>query len=160
MRLVRHVTYMEDRRGAFRVLVGRTEGRRPLGRPRNRREVNTKMDHQELRRGHGLDWPTQDRDRWRALVNSVMNTRIPLNVGNSSTSRGSPSLSRRTLLHGVSECMSVSHTPFTNVAQGRKTQPGRPQSEDACSNILCFLHQLVYNVRTVFGRQWPEFGHT
>jgi hypothetical protein len=57
---------------------GRPEGRRPLGRPRRRREDNIKMDLQEVGWG-GMDWidMAQDRDRWRALVSAVMNLRLP-----------------------------------------------------------------------------------
>jgi hypothetical protein len=60
-----------------RVLVGNPEGTRPLGRPRRRWEDNIKMDIQEVGRGCG-DWMerAQDRDRWRALVNTVMNFRV------------------------------------------------------------------------------------
>ena len=65
---------MAARRGAYRVLVGKPEGKRPLGRPRHRWEDIIKMDHQEVGRG-GMDWIEldQDRDRWQALVNAVMN---------------------------------------------------------------------------------------
>jgi hypothetical protein len=61
-----------------RVLVGKPEGKRPLGRPRRRWEDNIKMDLQEVRGGHG-DWMelAQDRDRWRALVGTVRNFRVP-----------------------------------------------------------------------------------
>ena len=61
----------------LRVLVGKPEGKRPLGRPRRRWEDNIKMDLQEV--GGGGDWMelAQDRDRWRALVNRVMNFRVP-----------------------------------------------------------------------------------
>ena len=59
------------------ILVGKPEGKRPLGRPRRRWEDNIKMDLQEV--GEGGDWMelAQDRDRWRALVNTVMNLRVP-----------------------------------------------------------------------------------
>jgi len=69
---------MGDRRGVFRVLVGKPEGERPLGRSRRRWEENIKMDLQEVRCG-GMDWIelAQDRDRWRAMVNAVMNLRVP-----------------------------------------------------------------------------------
>jgi hypothetical protein len=69
---------MGEVRGAHNILVGRTEGRRPLGRPRHRWEDNIKMDLREI--GFGVvDWIhlAQDRDRWRALVNTVMSLRFP-----------------------------------------------------------------------------------
>ena len=69
---------MEEGRGVHKVLVGKPEGKRPLGRPRRRWEDNIKMDLQEVGRGCG-DWMelTQDRDRWRALVSTVMNCGVP-----------------------------------------------------------------------------------
>jgi hypothetical protein len=69
---------MGERRGAYKALVGKPEGRRPLGRPWRRWEDNIKMDLQEVGWG-GMDWINlaQDRDRWRVLVNAVMNLRVP-----------------------------------------------------------------------------------
>jgi hypothetical protein len=69
---------MSHRRGVYRVLVGKSEGKRPLGRPRRRWKDNIKMDFQEVDCG-GMDWIelAQDRDRWRELVNAVMNRRVP-----------------------------------------------------------------------------------
>ena len=65
------------RRGVCRVLVGKPEGKRPLGRPRRRWEDNIKIDLQEVY-CEGMDWIelAQDRDRWQALVNAVMNLRV------------------------------------------------------------------------------------
>jgi hypothetical protein len=68
---------MGEKRGAHTILVGRPEGRRPLGRPRRRWEDNIKMDLQEV--GWSMDSIelAQYRDRWRAVVNAVMNLRVP-----------------------------------------------------------------------------------
>jgi hypothetical protein len=68
---------MGEGRGVHRVLVGKPEGKRPLGRPRRRWEDNIKIDLQEV--VGGGDWMelAQDRDRWQALVNTVMNFQVP-----------------------------------------------------------------------------------
>jgi hypothetical protein len=65
-------------RGVYRVLVGKPEGKRSLGRPRRRWEDNIKADLQELEYG-SVDWieVTQDRNRWRSFLNEVMNLRVP-----------------------------------------------------------------------------------
>jgi hypothetical protein len=64
--------------GVYRILVGKPEGKRPLGRTRRRWDDNIKMDLPEVGCG-GMDWidMAQDRDRWRALVTAVMNRRVP-----------------------------------------------------------------------------------
>jgi len=68
---------MGERRGVYKVLLGKPEGKRSLGKPRHRCEDNTKMDFQEKRCG-SMDWIdlVQDRDRWRALANVVINLRV------------------------------------------------------------------------------------
>ena len=73
-----HVARMGEERGAYRVLVGKPEGKRPLERPKRRWEDNITMGLQEVGCGD-VDWVevAQDRDRWRVLVNEVMNLRVP-----------------------------------------------------------------------------------
>ena len=89
-------------RGVYRVLVWKPEGKRPMGRPRRRWEDNIKMDFQEVGGGCG-DWMefAQDRDRWRALVSTVINLRVPKMPGMSWLAVEPVSFSRRILLHGV-----------------------------------------------------------
>jgi hypothetical protein len=69
---------MGERRGVYRILVGKPEGKRPLGRPRRKWEDNIKVDLLEVGCGD-MDWfeLAQDRDRWRALVSAGMNLRVP-----------------------------------------------------------------------------------
>ena len=78
MRWVGHVAHIGVRKAIYRVLVGKPEGRRPLGRLRHRWEDNIKMDLQEVGCG-SIDWIdlTEDRDRWQALVKVVKNLRVP-----------------------------------------------------------------------------------
>ena len=82
MRCAGHVARMGEGRGVHRVLVGKPEGKRPLGRPRRRREDNIKMDLEEVGGSCG-DWMelAQDRGRWRALVGTVRNLRVPKRRG-------------------------------------------------------------------------------
>jgi len=78
MRWVGHVARIRERSGVYMVLIGKPEGKRPIGRPRRRWEDNIKMDLKEMVYG-GMVWIdlAQDKDRWRALVNEVMNIRVP-----------------------------------------------------------------------------------
>jgi hypothetical protein len=73
-----HVARMREKRNAFRILMGKPEGKRPLGRPRRRWVGNIKIDVREIR-WDCMDWIdlAQDRDQWRALVNAVTNLRVP-----------------------------------------------------------------------------------
>jgi hypothetical protein len=77
MRWAGHVACMGEERGVYRVLVGKLEGKRPLGRPRRRWVDNIRMDLQEVGCGY-VEWIglAQDRDRWRMLVSAVMNLRV------------------------------------------------------------------------------------
>jgi hypothetical protein len=69
---------MVEKRNAYRILMGKPEGKTPLGRPRRRWEDNIRINLIEIGWG-GMDWIylTQDRDQWRALVSTVMNLRVP-----------------------------------------------------------------------------------
>jgi hypothetical protein len=87
MRWVGYVASMGERRGVYRFLVGKREGKRPLGRTRRRWEDNIKMDPQEVLCGC-VEWIelAQGRDSWRAIVTAVINIRVPQNAGNFLTS--------------------------------------------------------------------------
>ena len=103
MRWAGNVARMGEERGVYRVLVGKPEGKRPMGRPRRRWVDNIRMDLQEVGCGY-VDWIglAQDRDSWRTFVSAVMNLRVPWNAGNFLTSCKPVSCSGRTLHHGVS----------------------------------------------------------
>jgi hypothetical protein len=91
-----------EKRDAYGILVGKPEGKRPLGRPRRRWEDNIKMDLREIR-WDGVDWIglAQDRVQWRAIVNTVMNFRVLQNIGKLLSSCTSDRFSRRADLNWV-----------------------------------------------------------
>ena len=95
---------MGEERTVYRFLVGKPEGKRPLGWPLGRWVDNIRMDLQAVGCGY-MDWTrlAQDRDRWRTYVSAVMNIRVPWNAGNFLTSCKPVNFSRRTLHHGVSK---------------------------------------------------------
>ena len=78
VRIIEVSVHSVEERGVYRVLVGKPEGRRPLGRPRRRWVDNIRINLQEVGCGY-MDWIglAQDRDRWRTLVSAVMNLRVP-----------------------------------------------------------------------------------
>jgi hypothetical protein len=94
---------MGEKRNAYRLLVGKPEGKRPLGRPRRRWVDNIKTDLGDVGWGD-VDWIglAKDRDRWRALVNSVLNLRVPRNAGKLLSGVASSGLSSSVQLHIVS----------------------------------------------------------
>jgi hypothetical protein len=95
---------MEEKRNAYGLLVGNPEGKKPLGRPKRRWVDNSiRMDLGEVGWGD-VDWIglAQDRNRWRALVNSVLNLRVPRNAGKLSSGLISSGLSSSAQLHRVS----------------------------------------------------------
>jgi hypothetical protein len=91
---------MGEKRNAYRLLVGKPEGKRPLGRPRRRWVDNIRMDLGEVGWSN-VDWIglARDRNRWRALVNSVLNLRVPWNAGKLSSGLTSSGLLSSVQLH-------------------------------------------------------------
>jgi hypothetical protein len=102
MRWAGHVTRMGEKRNAYRLLVWKPEGKRPPGRPRRWWVDNIRMDLGEVGWGD-VDWIglAKDRNRWRALVNSVLNLRVPWKDGKLSCSLTSSSFSSSAQLHRV-----------------------------------------------------------
>jgi hypothetical protein len=76
MRWAGHVARIRERRGVYRVLVGKPEGKRQLGRSRRRKEDNIKTNLQKVR-CEDTDWTELAQDRWQTLVNAIMNLRVP-----------------------------------------------------------------------------------
>jgi hypothetical protein len=103
MRWAGHIARMGEKRNAYRLLVGKPGGKRPIGRSRRRWGDNIRMDRGEVGWGD-VDWigQTKDRNRWRAVVNSVLNLRVPWNAGKLSSGLTSSGLSSSAQLHIVS----------------------------------------------------------
>jgi hypothetical protein len=100
MRWAAHVARMEVKMNSYRLLVRKPEGRRVLERPRHRWLDNIRMDLEGVGWGY-VDWIglSQDRDKWRALVNSVLNLRVPWNAGKLSSVQTARDLSSSAQLH-------------------------------------------------------------
>jgi hypothetical protein len=98
---------MEEKRNTYKILVENPEGKRPVGRPTRRWVNNIKMDLREIGWG-GIHWVdlAQDMDQMRALVNMVMNLRVPLNAGKFLSSCTIGGFSRRAQLRGVGSLVS------------------------------------------------------
>jgi hypothetical protein len=94
---------MREKRNTYRLLVGKPEGKRPLGRPRRRWVDNIRMDLGEVG-WRGVEWIglAQDRNRWRALVNTVLNLRVPQNAEKLFSGLATGGLSSSAQLHRVS----------------------------------------------------------
>jgi hypothetical protein len=103
MRWTGHIARIGANRNAYRILVGKPEGKRPLGKPKRRWKYNIRLDLREIGWG-GMDWIdlAQDRNQWRALVNTVMNLLIQQNTANFLSGCVTGDFSRMTQLHGVS----------------------------------------------------------
>jgi hypothetical protein len=103
LRWTGQVARLGENRNACRIVAGKPEGKIQLRRPRRRWEDNIGMDLREIG-WSGIDWIdlSQDREQWRALVNTVMNLRVPQNVGKFLSSCATGGFSRWTQLHGVS----------------------------------------------------------
>jgi hypothetical protein len=107
MELAGLVAGMGEKRNAYRLLMGKPEGKRLLGRPKRRWLDNIRMDLVEVGWGEvDLIGLTEDRDRWRALVNSVLNLRVPRNAGKLSSVQTTRDLSSSVQLHRVSSLAS------------------------------------------------------
>jgi hypothetical protein len=103
MRWSGHVARIEEKRNAYMLLVGKSEGKRPVGRPRRKWMDNIRMDRGEVGWGD-VDWIglAQDRNKWRDLVNSILNLRVPNNVRKLSSGLTTGGLSSSAQLHRVS----------------------------------------------------------
>ena len=149
MRWAGNVARMGEERRVRRVLAGKLEGRRPLGRPRRSWVDNIRLDLQELGCGY-MDWIglAQDRDRWRTLVSAVMNLRVQWNAGNFLTGCKPVSFPRRTLHLGVSKCLTTYPFQLTSTCFKQAYCP------PSVGTTVVYMQQLVYVIRLC----WPAVG--
>jgi hypothetical protein len=154
-----------EKRNAYRILVGKPEGKRPLGRPRHRWEDNIKMDLREIGwGGMGRINLTQDRDWCMVLVKTVINIRDTQNVGKFLSSWATGGYPRRTQLRGVSGCSS--NHACVAVASGRVTQASRSEGKGQLKGNRLGIHigiilkriseDYAHNVRMCIGFNWPR----
>ena len=142
--------------GAYRVLVGKPEGKRPLVIPRRKWVDNIRMDLQEVGCGH-INWIglAQDRDRWRTLVSAVMNLRVPWIAWNFLTSCKPVSFSRKTLHRGVSEW--VLYSVRRGVIRHRITFVALIVMSSSKISVLAVNHvssSVWYWAEAVIGNPW------
>jgi hypothetical protein len=130
----------------YRVLVGKPDWKRALGKPRRRREDNIKIDLQEVGCGD-MDWIelAQNRDIWLGLLTAVMNLRVPLNVGNFLTSWQPISFTRKTVLYGVGMlCFFTTHCSLRLIVR----------SELDVSTFATRLLDACHHARAPSGGRW------
>ena len=140
----------------YRVLVGKPEGRRPLGRPRRWWVDNIRTDLQEV--GYGsVEWIglAQDRDRWRTLVSAVMNFRVPWNAGNFLTSCKPVSFTRRTLHHGVSKYIQFN---ATSTWKKRRVFGGNVRTNNNMPQLNGMNCIKIYNLSPFSQSLWKNIG--
>ena len=146
--------------GVYRVLVGKPEGKRPLGRSRRRWVNNIRMDLQEVGCGY-MEWIglAHDRDRWRTLVSAVMNLRVPWNAGNFLTSCKPVSYSRRTLHHAVSMYVCLEYLSRRFKFHWYLTRTTDTLHQDLYT-FLIITHWIFLRMRNVANKGYREYQNT
>jgi len=149
MRWAGHVARMGEERVVYRVLVGKPEGKGPLGRPRRRWVDNNGTDLQEVGCGY-MDWIglAQDRDRWRTVVSAVKNLRVRWNAGNFSTSCKPVNFSRRTLHRGVNKYFMWISVHQYRARPSTQVQARTGNTEVTPKNELSGVHKCSFQYTT------------
>ena len=152
---------MREGRGVHRVLVGKPEGKTPLGRLRRRWEDNIKMDLQKMGGGCGDRMElAQDTDSWRALVSTVMNFRVQKMRGISWLAAEPVSFSRRTLLHGVSKYVIEEYESKRNYAKTCLTKPDKDGKKTDFFFYLDFDSENKYSLNWfILSAHFPNSTH-